>query len=141
MIILKMTRLIAVLFMLFLAIAPAFGEMTEYQKGVANGLKIGLFMGEYYGRGQYVIDYAGQFNTYLDTYNQFLWSSFSTNQTLMNEYMLNPIAVAPRSSSNGGPLPDASGRIFGYPAASYYTWVGAVPGTEPQNPGAALPGV
>jgi hypothetical protein len=141
MIILKMRWFFAALIILFLAVAPALGEMTEYQRGVANGLKVGLFMGEYYGRGQYVVDYAGQYNTYLDMYNQFLWSSFSTNQTLMNEFMRNPIAVAPKQSSDGGPLPDASGRIFGYPADSYYTWVGAVPGTVPQNPGAALPGV
>ncbi len=131
----KMTWLIAALIMLFLAVAPAFGEMTEYQRGVVNGLKVGIFVGEYYGRGENETDDAGQYNTYLDTDNQFLWSSFGTNQTLMKEFMLNPIAVSPRSSSNGGPLPDASGRIFGYPAASYYTWVGAVPGTSLKIPG------
>ena len=141
MIMMKRTRQFAVLIMFILAVAPAIAEMTDYQRGVANGLKIGLFMGEYYGRGQYVVNYAGQYNTYLDMYNQFLWSSFSTNQTLMNEFMRNPIAVAPKHSSNGGLLPDASGRIFGYPASSYYTWIGAVPGTKPQSPGDALPGV
>ncbi len=138
----KMTLAIAILIILFLAaVAPALGEMTEYQRGVANGLKIGLFMGEYYGRGQYVTDYAGQYNKYLDTYNQFLWASFWNNQTLMNEFMRLPIAVALRPSSSGVLKPDASGRILGYPAASYYTWIGAVPGTQPQNPGDALPGV
>lgn len=141
MIITKMTWHIAFLIMLFLAVAPAFGEMTDYQKGVANGLKVGLFMGEYYGRGQYVVNYAGQFNTYLDTYNQFLGASFGSNQTLLNEFALSTIAVTPGYSSTGGPMPDASGRIFGYPAAAYYTWTGAVPGTRPQNPGDSLPGV
>jgi hypothetical protein len=141
MIMMKMTWLIAFLIMLFLAVAPAYGEMTDYQKGVANGLKVGLFMGEYYGRGQYVVNYAGQFNTYLDTYNQFLGASFGSNQTLLNEFTLSTIAVAPGYSKSGSPNPDASGRIFGYPAAAYYTSIGAVPGTMPQNPGDALPGV
>ena len=55
-------------------------------------------MGEYYGRGQYVSDYAGQFNTYLDQYNQFLWASFGDNQTLINEFMHLPIGAKPKST-------------------------------------------
>ena len=137
----KLIAAMAVFIMLITAAPPALGEMTEYQRGVANGLKIGLFMGEYYGRGQYVTDYAGQFNTYLESYNQFLWASFANNQTTINEFMLSPIAVMLRPSSTGVFKPDASGRIFGYPADSYYSWVGAVPGTAPQNPGDSLPGV
>lgn len=137
----KLIAAVAVLIMLILAVPPALAEMTEYQRGVANGLKIGLFMGEYYGRGQYVMEAAGQFNTYLESYNQFLWTSFANNQTLISEFMLSPIAVAPRSSGTGVLKPDASGRILGYPADSYFTWIGAVPGTSPQNPGDALPGV
>jgi hypothetical protein len=137
----KLIAAIAVLIILTLSVPPALAEMTEYQRGVANGLNIGLFMGEYYGRGQYVMDYAGQYNTYLESYNQFLWASFANNQSLMNEFMRSPIAVAPRSSSTGVLKPDASGRILGYPADSYFTWIGAVPGTTPLNPGDALPGV
>jgi len=137
----KLIAAMAVLIMLILTVPPAFGEMTEYQRGVANGLKIGLFMGEFHGRGQYVMESAGQFNTYLDNYNNFLWTSFADNQSLINEFMLSPIAVTTRSSGTGVLKPDASGRILGYPADSYYTWVGAVPGTTPENPGDALPGV
>lgn len=142
MIVMKCTLLIAVAIMLLMAAFPASGEMTDYQKGVANGLKIGLFMGEYYGRGQYVSDYAGQYNTYLDQYNQFLWESFGNNLSLINEFMRSPISVRTNPVSSSGVLyPDASGRIYGYPAADYYTWIGAVPGTKPQNPGDSLPGV
>ncbi|MEI8003979.1 MAG: hypothetical protein WCG94_06545 [Methanothrix sp.] len=137
----KLIATIAILVMLILAIPSALGEMTDYQRGVANGLKIGLFMGEYHGRGQYVMESAGQFNTYLENYNQFLWTSFANNQTLINEFMLSPIAVMPRSSSTGVLKPDASGRILGYPADSYFTWIGAVPGTTPLNGNDALPGV
>jgi hypothetical protein len=137
----KLIATIAVLVTLIIAVPPALGEMTEYQRGVVNGLKIGLFMGEYYGKGQYVTETAGQFNTYLENYNKFLWDSFANNQTLINEFMLSPIAVWPRSSRTGVLKPDASGRVLGYPADSYFTWIGAVPGTKPQNPGDALPGV
>ncbi|MDD2756559.1 MAG: hypothetical protein PHS80_13685 [Methanothrix sp.] len=137
----KLIAAIAVLIMLIVAATPALGEMTEYQRGVANGLKIGLFMGEYHGKGQYVMETAGQFNTYLDNYNQFLWDTFANNQTLINEFMLSPISVGLKSSNTGVLLPDASGRILGYPADSYFTWIGAVPGTKPLNPGDALPGV
>jgi hypothetical protein len=147
MIVMKLMESIALLIMLSLTVVPVVGQMTagqmtEYQRGVANGLKIGFFMGEYYGRGQYVLDYAGQFNTYLDQYNQFLWASFGNNQTLINDFMHLPIRGAKTKSTNEGVLlPDASGRILGYPAASYYTWIGAVPGTSPISPGDALPGV
>ncbi len=137
----KFIAAVAVLVMLIIAVPPVLGEMTDYQRGVANGLKIGLFMGEYHGKGLYVMESAGQFNTYLENYNRFLWESFSDNQTLMNEFMLSPIAVSPRSSSTGVLRPDASGRVLGYPADSYFTWIGAVPGTTPLNPGDALPGV
>lgn len=136
----KLIAAAAVLFILCLAM-PALGQMTEYQRGVANGLKIGLFMGEYYGRGQYVVDYAGQYNSYLENYYQFLYASFASNQTLIDEFMRSPITVTPQSSSTGVLRPDTSGRILGYPAEAYYTWVGAVPGTSPENPGGALPGV
>ena len=130
----------AVLIVLALAL-PALGQMTEYQRGVANGLKIGLFMGEYYGRGQYVTDYAGQYNSYLEEYNQFLYASFANNQTLINDFMRWPISAWPKSSSSGVLKPDASGRILGYPADAYYTAIGAVPGSMPRDPKAALPGV
>lgn len=137
----KLIAALAVLIMLNVALPPALGEMTDYQRGVANGLKIGLFMGEYHGKGQYVMETAGQFNTYLDNYNQFLWDTFANNQTLINEFMLSPISVGLKSSRTGVLMPDASGRVLGYPADSYFTWIGAVPGTKPLNPGDALPGV
>ena len=137
----KLIAAIAVLIILTLSVPPALGEMTEYQRGVANGLKIGLFMGECHGKGPYAMDYAGWYNTYLEDYNQFLWASFANNQSLINEFTLMPIAVAPRSSGTGVLIPDASGRVLGYPADSYFTWVGAVPGMTPLNPGDALPGV
>ncbi len=64
--------IIAALILLFLNVAPAMGDMTDYEKGVANGLKIGLFMGELYGKAQYAASAAREFNSYLDRFNGFL---------------------------------------------------------------------
>jgi hypothetical protein len=72
----KIIVLIAVLILFSLSIAPAFGEMTEYEKGVANGLKIGLFMGELYGKAQSATSAAKEFNSYLDRFDAFLRASF-----------------------------------------------------------------
>jgi hypothetical protein len=90
----KLKRLLVLLTLIFLLSISVLGELTEYQRGVANGLKIGLLMGEYYGRGQYVVDYANQYNAYLDNYNQFLWSSFGGNQTIMDEFLMQSLAAS-----------------------------------------------
>lgn len=136
----KILVLISILVLFSLNIAPVVGEMTDYERGVANGLKIGLFMGELYGKAQYATSAAKEFNGYLDRFNSFLQDSFGTNQTLINSFSLEPIPVS--SPQTGGmPQPDSSGRIYGYPADAYYTAVGAVPGTSPQNPHAGMGGV
>ncbi len=136
----KIIVLIAILVLLSLTVASAVGEMTDYERGVANGLKIGLFMGELYGKAQYATSAAREFNGYLDRFNDFLHDSFGTNQSLINSFRLEPIPVnAPQTG--GMPAPDASGRIYGYPADAYYTAVGAVPGTRPENPYAGMGGV
>lgn len=137
----KIAVLIAVLILFSLSIAPAFGEMTEYEKGVANGLKIGLFMGELYGKAQSATSAAKEFNSYLDRFDAFLRASFGTNQTLIDSFRLEPIPVSSPVSVGGMPQPDSSGRIYGYPADAYYTAVGAVPGTRPQDPHAGMGGV
>ena len=72
--------------MLIIAVPSALGDMTDYQRGVANGLKIGLFMGEYHGKGQYVMESAGQFNTYLENYNKFIWASFANNHNECRQF-------------------------------------------------------
>lgn len=84
----RLKSLIILLALLSLLSIPATGELTEYQRGVANGLKVGLYMGGLYGRGQYSADYAREFNNFLDPYKQFLVASFGNNQTLINEFTL-----------------------------------------------------
>jgi hypothetical protein len=129
----KMIVLIAVLILLSLNLAPAMGEMTDYERGVANGLKIGLFMGELHGKAQYAANAAREFNGYLDRFNGFLQESFGANQTLIDSFSLEPIPVSAPVSVGSVPQPDSTGRIYGYPADAYYTAVGAVPGSVPHN--------
>ena len=127
-------KLVTALAIMIAASIPACGEMTDYERGVANGLKIGFFMRELYGKGQYADDSAGQFNGFLEEFRKFLVESFGDNQTLINEFMRSPLPVKTVASTSTVPAPDSSGRIHGYPADAYYTAVGAVPGGAPDNP-------
>ncbi len=135
----KLILIVLIIALLWLSAATALGEMTEYQKGVANGLKIGFFMGDLHGRAQYAVDAAREFNSNLERFREFLWSSFGDNQTLIEEFNLEPIPIKP--TTGGVPAPDSSGRIYGYPADAYYTAVGAGPGGSPQYPGNAMGGI
>jgi hypothetical protein len=128
------TKIIVALIVILAAAVPVCGEMTDYERGVANGLKIGFFMGELYGKGQYADDPAKQFNGYLEEFYRFLVTSFGNNQTLITEFMKSPLPVKSTASTGGVPAPDSSGRIYGYPADAYYTAVGAGPGDVPDNP-------
>lgn len=125
--------------MVALAIAiPASAEMSDYEKGVANGMKIGFFMGELHGKGQYSTESAQQFNGFLDQFYQFLSDSFKNNQTMIDEFMKPPLPVKATATVSSATYPDSSGRILGYPADAYYTAVGAGPGGVPENPGNAM---
>jgi hypothetical protein len=136
------TKLPTIIALMALTMAmPACAEMSDYERGVANGMKIGFFMGELYGKGQYSYDSAQEFNGFLDQFHQFLANSFKNNQTLINEFMKSPLPVRSSNAIGGTPYPDANGRIFGYPADAYYTAVGAGPGGVPENPGNAMGGV
>lgn len=138
---LRIKLLIAIAFLAMAAAAPAGAEMTEYERGVANGLRVGLFIGELLGESHFSSDSALEFNSFLDQFHQFLAESFGNNQTLINEFMKTPVPVRRATATGGVPAPDAGGRIFGYPADAYYTAVGAGPGGVPENPGSAMGGI
>lgn len=130
----------AALTILALTALPALGELTDYQKGVADGLKIGLFMGEYKGWAKYSTDAARQFNGFLANFNDFLTGAFGNNQTMLNKFRLAPIPLK-SAQTRVIPQPDSEGRIYGYPADAYYSAIGAVPGGSVVNPGDAMGGV
>ncbi len=136
----KTIRAIAVLMMLVLAAVTAEAEMTEYERGVQAGLKVGFFMGELYGKGQYTVDAARQFNDFLDEFQEFLARSFGDNQTLINEFNRTAMPTEMAAQIPGGEMLPLyrEPRIMGYPADAYYTAVGAVPETVPENPQNAM---
>lgn len=97
---------------------PVPGEMTEYQKGVDNGLKIGFFMGDLYGRAHYDADFAREFDSNLERFREFLWSSFGNNQTLIEEFQLSPF---PNSGINQAAISNVPRRVSAKPMSDMDT--------------------
>ncbi|MFB3766042.1 MAG: hypothetical protein ACE14P_12460 [Methanotrichaceae archaeon] len=44
----KFIKIIVALALLLIVVIPALGQMSDYQRGVADGLKIGFFMNQKY---------------------------------------------------------------------------------------------
>jgi hypothetical protein len=129
-----MRKILFALIILMLA-APALA-LTDYQQGALDGLKRGWFMAEKYAEAN-----AGDpaaYNEAVAKYNEWIVSVFGQNESLM----LKPINAASRASPyfseqtikpvhaidsswnqtlSPMPAPDASGRIGGVPAESYYS--------------------
>ena len=114
-----------------LIIAPAVAELTPYQMGIIDGLRVGLFMGRLEGQGSYVTEAANSFNSYLGQFNQFLGKVFGNNTTAINANSLQAIGTSDRRI--GGPLPNAYGRIGEYPAEAFYTATGSGPDVSPSS--------
>ncbi len=83
-------------------------------------------MGELRGMGRYTLDSANQFNSYLSSFEQFLFNTFKENETAINEFRQSPLAAQNKVTVNG-PIPDANGRIGEYPAEAFYTATGSGP--------------
>lgn len=129
-----MKKIIFALIILVL-IAPSLA-LTDYQRGVLDGLNRGWHMAQRYDQAN-----AGDpaaYNLAVLEYNEWISSIFGQNETLM----LKPIDIAPQSQpyfmqqtikpvhsidaswnqTSILPQPDASGRIRGLPAEVYYSW-------------------
>jgi hypothetical protein len=119
-------QIVAALVIALLVSTPALAELTDYQRGVQAGLQVGLFMGELRGMGRYTLDSANQFNSYLSSFEQFLFNTFKENETAINEFRQSPLAAQNKVTVNG-PIPDANGRIGEYPAEAFYTATGSGP--------------
>lgn len=119
-------------------------ELDDYQKGVASGLAIGLYMGKLQQPSAYSPDLASEYNQQVEKFNSFLQQVFANNQTMIDKFKLAPLVIqSPRVVTTGRrvhaidasfnqtpiqpPLPDAEGRIGEYPADAYYTATGNWP--------------
>ena len=128
-------RKIAFASVILMLIAPSLA-LTEYQQGVLDGLNRGWFMAQKYDQAN-----AGDptaYNEAVVKYNEWIVSVFGQNESLMLksidpasqtqpyhiEQTIRPVHEIDSSwnqTLSPMPQPDASGRIGGVPAESYYS--------------------
>lgn len=117
---------------LAMIIMPAIADLNDYQRGVEEGLKIGFFMGNLSGSAHCSIEAARSYNANLAQFNNCLAKIFDHNETVLNNYSLNPM-VFNDPSNVADQLVYSEPRILGYPIDAYLTATGT--GSE------GLPGV
>lgn len=141
-----MKKIILIALMVFMLVAAPIlaAELDDYQRGVASGLAIGLYMGKLQQPSAYSPDLANEYNQQVEKFNAFLEQVFASNQTMIDKFKLRPVVIqSPRVTTVGKrvhaidasfnqtplqpPMPDASGRIGEYPADAYYTATGNWP--------------
>jgi hypothetical protein len=125
----------ALVLIALLLIAPSLA-LTDYQRGVLDGLNRGWFMAQKYDKAQ--TGSPTEYNEAVPKYNAWIISIFGKNDSLM----LTPISIASQEkpysisktfkpvhaidaswnqSLSYVPQPDASGLINGVPAETYYS--------------------
>lgn len=151
----KFTRTMAVIAMLSLVAMPAMAELTDYQKGVNDGLIKGLRIGYMLGGSPYDTNSAQQYSGMVNPFNVWLQSVFGANQTALSIFEMKPLSgqtmvggyqayptvnsTKPTHNIDGSwnqsttaYHPDAKGKIYGYDPDTYYTMVGSA--YEPAAP-------
>jgi hypothetical protein len=88
----KLTRIISILALLSLVAVPALGEMTDYQKGIAEGLEVGFFMNEKYEQATQGINVTG-YNAEVQRYNAWIVSIFGSD----TRFLMTPMAMGASS--------------------------------------------
>ena len=133
----KKTLLIPIILVLTVLLVNPAPALSEYQRGVLEGLNRGWNMAQRYDQAN-----AGDptsYNQAVSDYNSWIESIFGKNESLMLTPINSPLAVSQYSSSRTSkpvhsidaswnqtkqsllPEPDANGRINGYPAEMYYS--------------------
>lgn len=135
-----MRKIIFVLAILVL-ITPSLA-LTDYQRGVLDGLNRGWYMAQKYDQANTGDPTA--YNQAIPKYNEWIVSIFGQNESLMlkpiNQALqaqpyfisktIQPVHAIDASWNQTSlvPQPDASGRILGLPAEVYYSWGPALTG-------------
>jgi hypothetical protein len=133
----KKALLIPIILVLMAALVNPTPALSEYQKGVLEGLNRGWNMAQKYDQAK-AGDATG-YNQAVSDYNSWIEAIFGKNESLMLKPINSPLAVSQYSSSQTfkpvhtidaswnqtktslTPEPDSSGRINGYPAEMYYS--------------------
>ena len=144
----KFASLIAVAAILSLVAIPAMAEMTDYQKGVNDGLANGLRIGYLLGGAPYDTNANQQYNGMVNPFNSWLQAVFGANQTEINLFWMKTLSgqtmvggyqaypvvnsTKPVHSIDGSwnqttavYHADQKGKIYGYDPDTYYTMVGS----------------
>ncbi len=146
----NLTSIFAVLALLSLAVIPAYGEMTDYQKGVMDGLQAGLITGKLLGAAPYDPAQAQEYNSQVNPFNQGLTAVFGNNQTALSMFWMQPQAsttAASLGSYSTKPVHKideswnqtrrvntdflSQGKYYGYDLDTYIAMTGHVPSNIP----------
>src|SRR5512136_1817844 len=87
----RSASILALAFISAIVAIPAAADLTDYQKGIEEGLKIGFFMGNLSGLSQCNIEAARSYNENINQYNNWLAEIFDQNQTMLTIYALSPL--------------------------------------------------
>ena len=139
--------------MLSMVAMPAMAGLTDYQKGVMDGIKEGIAMGKLLGAAPYDPAAAGNYNNLVDNFNQGLAAIFQNNQTAIKmlwlqpygsvqgvnygpqNYTTKPIHAIDSSFNQSARMynPDleGQGKYYGYDLDSYIAMTGHVPNNLP----------
>ncbi len=141
---------------------PVLAELTDYQKGVMDGLGAGMRVGRLLGAAPYDSVAADSYNKLVDNFNQGLAAIFGNNQTAIGLFWLQPYG----SSSQGirydpknlsfKPIhaidssfnqtrtfnadAERQGKYYGYDLDSYIAMTGQVPKNLPDYSGRGYTG-
>jgi hypothetical protein len=147
-------RIFAVLVLLSLVAIPALGELTDYQKGVSDGLAAGMRIGRLLGAAPFDPNQAQQYDNQVDAFNRGLAAAFGNNQTALNMFWMQPYGSSSGYSgmtlqnfTNTKPIhaidasfnqtkrinPDITGKYYGYDLDTYIAMTGHVPTNIPEG--------
>jgi len=133
----KKALFIPIILILMAALVSPTPALSDYQKGVLEGLNRGWNMAQRYDQAK-AGDATG-FNQAVPDYNSWIESIFGKNESLMLKPITSPLAVNQYSASRTfkpvhsidaswnqielslTPEPDSSGLINGIPAEMYYS--------------------
>lgn len=105
----KFTRIVAIVAMFSLAALPVMAELTDYQRGVEDGIKAGGRITYYLGAAPYDTNSANQYSNLVNPFNAWLQSVFGSNQTALNTFWMKPL------SSNVNPYSTTSYNTYNKP--------------------------
>jgi hypothetical protein len=126
----RIASILAAAALLIMAAMSATADLTDYQKGVEEGLKIGFFMGNLSGLSHCNIEAARSYYANINQYSNWLANIFDQNNTMLDIYRLNPLIFNdPANVANQ--VAYAEPRIGEYPAEAYYTATGTGPANSP----------